>query len=284
MKYQTPNFKVGMGLHPSHFSYLEQQPSTDVAWFEATSEDYMSPSSHNMQLLKKIRQDYPVALHGCHLNIGSPTGPDAHYIKELRELIERSEPFLVSDHLCWTGGEQQSLHGLFPLPLNEESLRIVSQNIDTVQSQLKTNIALENIATYIDYAESEATEAEFISELCRRTGCNLVLDLGAHYVNAANHGHCPFKQLKNLPLSHVVQLHLSGPTETENYWLDKKASDVPSAIWDLLKYLAPQVRHLPIAIERQRNVPAFSDLEMEVIKASYLLENSHENERSAAFI
>jgi uncharacterized protein (UPF0276 family) len=284
MKYQSSNFKVGMGLNPSHFSFLEQQPLTDVAWFEASSEDYMSPLSRSMEVLKKIRHDYPVALHGSHLNIGNPKGVDANYIQELRNLIDRVEPFIVSDHLCWTGESDHNLHNFLPLPLNEETLQIVTENIDAVQSQLKMSIALENIATYVNYASSDHSELEFLKELARRTGCGLVLDLGALYVNSMNHGFCPRKYLQSLPLNQVVQVHLSGPTETESHWLDRKASEVTRPVWDLFKYVAPYVRHLPIGIERHRNIPDFSDLEMEVIKASFILENKNENERSTAFV
>lgn len=284
MKYHTSNFKVGMGLNPSHFSFLEQQPLTDVAWFEASSEDYMSSLSRSMEVLKKLRHDYPIALHGSHLNIGNPNGVDSHYIQELRNLIDRVEPFIVSDHLCWTGGAEHNMHSLLPLPLNDETLQVVSDNIDSVQSQLKMPIALENIATYVNYAHSDQSEIEFLGELSRRTGCGLVLDLGALYVNSMNHGFCPRRYLQSLPLNQVVQVHLSGPTETESYWLDRKASEVTRPVWDLFKLVAPHVRHLPIGIERQRNIPDFSDLEMEVIKASFILENNNENERSTAFV
>ncbi|QLY26143.1 DUF692 domain-containing protein [Bdellovibrio sp. KM01] len=284
MRYQTPNFKVGMGLHPSHFSYLEQHPLTDVAWFEAASEDYMNPLGRSMEVLENLRHDYPIALHGSHLNIGNPEGVDSSYLRELRDLIERVEPFLVSDHLAWTGGSRENLHGLFPLPLDQESLQVVCNNIDSVQSQLKTSIALENIATYVDFKNNEKSEAEFLGEVAKRTGCGLVLDLGALFVNSQNHGFNPHKYLQNLPLNKVVQVHLSGPTETESYWLDRKASEITRPIWDLFKYLTPHIRHLPIAIERHRNIPEFSELEMEVIKASFILENNNELERSTASV
>jgi uncharacterized protein (UPF0276 family) len=284
MRYQTPSFKVGMGLHPSHFSYLEQRPLTDVAWFEASSEEFMNPLSRSMEVLEKVRHDYPIALHGSHLNIGSPRGVDSEYLSELRNLIERVEPFIVSDHLCWTGGDRNNLHGLFPLPLNQESLQIVCNNIDSVQSQLKTSIALENIASYVNFTDNDSSEIEFISEISRRTGCGLVLDLGALFVNSKNHGFNPHKYLQIFPLNQLVQVHLSGPTETESHWLDKKASEITRPVWDLFKYLAPHIRHLPIATERHRNIPDFSELEMEVIKASFILENNNENERSTASV
>ncbi|WP_413586517.1 DUF692 domain-containing protein [Bdellovibrio sp. HCB274] len=284
MKYSTANFKVGMSLHNSHFAYLQSQPHTDVAWLEATTEEYLSSQGHALEVLKELRRDYPVALHGTHLNIGNPEGPDLGYLHSVRNLIENVEPFLVSDHLGWSGSHTHNMHSLLPLPYNEETLKVISDNIDVVQNHLKHPIALENIATYVNFADSDLGEVEFISELVRHTGCGLILDLSALFVNSVNHGFCPRTYLKHLPMSHVKQVHLSGPTETESHWLDKKATAITTPVWGLFQMLAPQIRHLPIAVERIKNVPDFNELEMEVIKASFILESSNDNQRSTAFV
>ncbi|WP_413577353.1 DUF692 domain-containing protein [Bdellovibrio sp. HCB290] len=284
MRYSPSNYKVGMSLHNSHFAYLQSQPHTDVAWLEATTEEYLSSQSHALEVLKKLRHDYPIALHGTYLNIGNPEGPDLRYLRSLRNLIENIEPFLVSDHISWSGSHAHNMHGLFPMPFNEESLQVVSTNIDIVQNHLKHSVTLENIATYVNFADSDMSEIEFISELARRTGCGIVLDLSALFVNSINHGFCPRTYLKQVPMNQVKQVHLSGPTETESHWLDKKATAITTPIWGLFQQLAPMIRHLPIAVERIKNVPDFNELEMEVIKASFILESSNDNQRSTAFV
>ncbi|WP_413580515.1 DUF692 domain-containing protein [Bdellovibrio sp. HCB288] len=284
MMHSRSNYKVGMMLHGAHFPYLQSEPHTDVAWLEGTTEDYLSPQSYSLEVLKKLRHDYPVALHGSHLNIGSPQGPDLNYLKALRTLNENIEPFLISDHLSWNGSSDLNMHNLLPLPWNEETLQVVCNNIDAAQSHLKTPIALENIATYVNYADSNQTEIEFISELARRTGCGLVLDLTALFVNSLNHGFCPGRFLQKVPMNQVKLVHLSGPTETESHWIDKKATAISTPVWELFKQMAPLIRHLPIGIERIKNIPDFNELEMEVIKASFILESSNDNQRSPAFV
>ncbi|MBO9666327.1 MAG: DUF692 domain-containing protein [Bdellovibrio sp.] len=284
MKYQSSSYRVGMGLHPSHYSYLEQRPATEVAWFAASSEKYLDSRGRALETLQQVRQDYPLALHGSGMNLGNAEGLHLDYLKKLRELIEQVEPFVVSDHVAWTGTSHHHLHDLLPLPHNEETLQVLARNIDLAQSQLKTALALENIASYVSYRSDDMSEWEFISELTCRTGCNLVLDLSAVMTNAHNHHFDPLKYLEHIPMDRVVQVNLAGPIKQGGSLYNTKATDVPNIVWELFKQVAPRIRHLPIAIEREQNIPEFSDLEMDVIKASFILENSYEVERSTELV
>lgn len=271
--------KVGLGLRPAHFSYLETRPQTNVAWLEAHTESFLNPQGRALSVLKTIRQDYPVALHGKSLNIGNPEGPRTDYLQGLRELINRTEPFLISDHLCWTGTSSQNFHDLLPLPFTEETVQIIVNNIDLVQSFLRRPLVLENISNYISFKHSYLTEWEFISEVSKRSGCGLLLDLNNIYINSHNHGFDPHYYLNHIPMDRVVQVHISGPTRYGDFLYESHSNDVPAPVWDLLKQLAPNVRHLPILIERDSDIPDFQTLEKEVLKATQVLEIPDESER-----
>lgn len=273
--------KVGLGLRPPHYTYLEQRPSTDVAWLEAPSEDYLTSRGRPLEMLSFLRQDYPLALHGSSLNIGNPDGLRLDYLQKLRDLIDRVDPFIVSDHLCWTGSTSQNLHDLLPLPFTEDSLATVVNNIDFVQNFLHRTLVIENVSTYISYRNNEMMEWDFISEVSRRSGCSLLLDLNNIYVNAYNHSYDPRYFLNHLPVDKIAQVHMAGPTDYGEFLFDTHSTEIPKQVWELFEVMAPQIRHLPISIERDDDIPEFHQLEHEVKKAVLILENSYEFERSS---
>ncbi len=272
--------KVGLGLRPIHFSFLEGRPSTEVSWFEAQTETYIHQRGRNLEALRTIRQDYPVALHGVSMNIGSPEGLRIDYLQGLRELIERVDPFIVSDNMAWSSLDGHNLHSLLPMPFTEDSLQTLVNNIDFVQNFLRRPLVLKNISTYISYHHSNMTEWDFVAEVSRRSGCALLVDLNNVYVNSHNYGYDAHYYLNHIPMERVAQIHLSGSSDYGDLLYDSRSTQIPTPVWDLLTSLAPQIRHLPVLIERDEDIPDFSELEAEVIKAATILENTHEAERS----
>lgn len=284
MRSQFLSHKIGMGLRPSHYPYLEEQPTTEVAWFEAISENYMDSRGRPLEILAAIRKDYPLALHGVSMNIGSSSGVRLDYLNKLRELIDRVEPFIVSDHICWTGTAQKNMHDLLPLPYTQESLQQVVENIDFVQNYLHRPLVLENVSTYLSFRGNEMSEWEFVSEISKRSGCGLLLDINNIYVNAFNHDFAAQEYLEAIPLERVAQIHLAGHANRGTYLFDTHAEDIPEGVWDLFKNLASKVRHIPICIERDDNIPSFQEMETEILKAAYILENSYEAQQRPIFV
>lgn len=272
--------KVGLGLRAPHYNYLEQRPQTEVAWFEAQSETYLDSRGRPIEMLQLIRQDYPVALHGVSMNIGNPEGVRLDYLQKLRDLIERVDPFIVSDHLCWTGSTEMNLHDLLPLPFTDDSVATLVNNIDAVQNFLRRPLILENVSTYISYRRSDMNEWDFISEVSRRSGCGILLDLNNVHINSHNHGFDPRYYLNHIPMDRVAQVHVAGASDYGGFLFDTHSTEISSEVWDLFKMMAPQIRHLPILIERDDDIPDFHELEVEVMKAVFILENSYEADRS----
>ncbi|MGE3975903.1 MAG: DUF692 domain-containing protein, partial [Bdellovibrionales bacterium] len=219
---------------------------------------------------------YPVALHGVALSIGSDQGLNLDYLKKLKKLVDRVDPLIVSDHLCWSQAPQGSSHDLLPLPMTHESLKRIVENLDVVQTCLGRNILLENISYYFQYKNSDFEEADFITEVCRRSGCDLLLDVNNVYVNSVNHGFEARLFLDRLPLEKVKQLHLAGPSQEEGYLFDTHSTPVPKEVWSLFQYLTKKNLKAPVIIEWDQDIPAFQVLESEIKEVLQYLTMPHE--------
>lgn len=276
--------KVGLGLRSAHYSYLETNPVTTAGCFEALTEQYLDSRGKPHEFLMKIRQEYPIALHGMSLNVGSSEGVNRTYLAQLVRLAEQVEPFIISDHLSWTGSSKHHLHSLLPLPYTYETLDVLSANIDLVQSVLRRPLALENITNYLLNQHNEMSEVEFINLLTKRTGCQLLLDLNSVYNNSLNHDFDAETYVRSLDASKIAQIHLAGATETDSVFIDNHGQEVSPELWALFLKIAPAVRHLPVIIERDRNIPHFQELEKEISKAIHLMESTDEIERNPALV
>src|SRR5262249_6805764 len=143
-----PNLGVGIGLRPCHYhQVLSQRPP--IPWFEVISENFIGTrgalGGRPLEILERVRQGYPVVLHGVSLNIGSVDRVRLDYLSRLKSLAKRIEPAWVSDHLCWTGVQGENLHDLLPLPYTEDVVRYVADRVAQVQDVLGRRILLENV-------------------------------------------------------------------------------------------------------------------------------------------
>lgn len=273
--------KVGLSLHQQHYSLIENEKPQAATWLEFHSDDFLDSRNRTLQIAR-LRQDLPVSLHGKSLNIGCPEGVRLDYLQKLKNLVDEVEPFAVSDNICWTGMASQNFHDFLPLPFTEESLGVLTQNIDFVQNYLRRPIILANVASYLRFTDNEMSEWEFITELSRRSGCGILLDVTALYINAINHQFDALKFLKSIPIEQISQLRLSGPTTREGYLLDERKEAVPEVIWSLLRVLAAQVSHIPLVIDHKTDTGNFKALDIEVLKAAFILENSYDTQRNTS--
>ncbi len=270
-----PQPKIGVGLRPTHYPYLEPRPQTHVTWFEAISENYMDTKGRPLDMLELIREDYPVALHGVSLSIASAEGLSSRYLKNLRNLIERIDPFIVSDHLCWTGLQQHNLHDLLPIPFTNEALNLIIDHVDQVQNTLQRPILLENVSTYIRCSEADYTEWEFLAEVSKQSGCQILLDVNNLYVNAYNHGFDPYEFLTGMPTRIIGQVHLAGYTDMGTHLFDTHSKPVYPEVWDLYSSLIARAPDVPVLLEWDEDIPEFPQLEAEALKAARIWNDHH---------
>ncbi len=257
---------VGVGLRPSHYQWvLENRPKVD--WFEGISENFMAGGGRPRRVLEKVRENYPVAIHGVSLSIGAVDPISPEYLKRLQELIRWLDPFIVSDHLCWTTYGGRNSHELLPLDYSDEELSRVRQRVMRVQETLGRELLLENPSAYVSFARNEMSEAEFYSELCRATGCKILLDLNNAFVNYKNLGTDPRAYLRELPSRSVAQFHLSGHSVLPDIRIDTHDEPVAPEVWNLYREAIGFWPRTPTLIEWDDRLPEFPVLMAEAEKA-----------------
>ncbi|WP_439815414.1 MNIO family bufferin maturase [Zavarzinia sp. CC-PAN008] len=256
----------GLGVRPVHYAeILEGAPRID--WFEALSENYMVPGGRPPAMLMRVRERFPVVLHGVSLSIGSTDPLDRAYLDRLAALVEQVQPELVSDHLCWTGVGGTQIHDLLPLPYSEEALAHVAARVHQVQDYLKRPLMLENVSAYVGYRQSEMTEWEFLSGLVARTGCQLLLDVNNIYVSAFNQGFDALAFLEGVPAAAVRQIHLAGHSNEGDVLIDTHDHPVCEEVWALYGTAMRRLGPVPTMIERDADIPPLAELEAELDRA-----------------
>lgn len=249
----------GLGLRPPHFNeFLERGDLVDFV--EVISENFMVPGGRPLHVLDRVRERYPVAMHGVSMSIGSADGVKLDYLRRLKTLADRVDPLWVSDHLCWTGVEGFNSHDLLPMPYTEEAMDLVCANIARAQDVLERPILMENASTYLTFADDQMTEWEFISEMCRRTGCYLLLDVNNIYVSGTNHGFDMDAYLAGIPADRVRQMHLAGHSQGRELLIDTHDEPVPDPVWALYKKAVERFGSRATMIERDDNIPPLADL------------------------
>jgi uncharacterized protein (UPF0276 family) len=254
MSVARPILGHGVGLRPRHFGrLLAERPPVD--WMEAVSENYLAPGGRPVAALEKVRRDVPVALHGVSLAIGSTAALDRPYLAALRALIDRIQPAIVSDHLCWGRHGGRYVHDLWPLPFTEEALAHVVERVGCVQEALGRQILLENVSSYLAFRESEMSEWEFLGEIARRADCGILLDVNNIYVTARNHGFSASDYIDGVPPDRVAQFHLAGHSDKGAYLFDSHDALVPDAVWDLYRAAVARFGAVPSLIEWDDHIP-----------------------------
>lgn len=262
----TPFHGFGFGLRPPHYeAFLATPPPVDFV--EVISENFMVDGGRPLDVLRRVREQLPVALHGVSLNIGAADGIDPAYVRRLRQLADRVDPLWVSDHLCWTGIDGFNSHDLLPLPYSEEALAIVCANVDRVQDLLGRALLLENPSTYVAFPGAAMTEAAFLSAMCQATGCYLLLDINNIYVSATNHGFDTAAWFEELPWERVRQVHLAGHSQGEHLLIDTHDAPVPAPVWDLYARACERMGDVATMIERDDHIPPLPELLDEVAAA-----------------
>lgn len=267
--------RAGLGLKHEHFlEVLETSP--DIGFFEVHAENYMVAGGPFHHYLGLIREQYPLSLHGVGLSIGGEDPLDREHLARLAALIERYQPHSFSEHLAWSSHGPVFLNDLLPLAYDSATLQRVCEHVDQVQSTLKRPMLLENPSTYLQFQRSTLDETDFISEVIRRTGCGLLLDVNNVYVSCINHQRDPLAYLDALPLHAVGEIHLAGFAEDtdslgDRLLIDDHGAPIDNAVWQLYEKVLTQVGSVATLIERDNQVPAFSVLLAEAQQAEWHL-------------
>ena len=254
-----PYLGYGLGLRKDHFeTVLAERP--DVDWFEIISENYMVDGGKPLHYLDRIREHYPMVMHGVSLSIGSTAPLDQDYLRRLKALIERVEPEWFSDHLCWTGVHGVNLHDLMPLPYTEEAVQHVADRISRVQDFIGRQMLLENVSSYVSYRDSQMSEAEFYCAVVERADCLMLLDINNIYVSGFNHNFDPYTYLAAMPGERVWQFHLAGHTHEDDIIIDTHDHPIADPVFELYAAAVRRFGRVSTMIERDDHIPPLAEL------------------------
>ena len=258
---------TGIGLRQPHYrEVFERLPA--LAFLEVHSENFFLDGGASMNALERARAAYPISLHGVGLSLGSADRLAEEHLAKLKRLVDRVEPALVSEHLCWGGVGGVHFNDLLPLPHTGETLALLANRIDRVQATLKRRILVENLSAYVEFRDSDMTETAFLAELARRTGCGLLLDINNLYVNAINFGFDPVERLAELDASAIGQIHLAGHTVADDCLIDTHGSLVSEPVWSLYAHACGRFGPKPTLIEWDTDLPALDVLLSEAARAN----------------
>jgi uncharacterized protein (UPF0276 family) len=257
---------AGVGLRAPHYHrFLQERPA--VGWLEVHSENFLARSGWDWHVLCELRHDYPLSLHGVGLGLGSARGFPEHHLERIRQLVDAVQPMLVSEHLSWGAVQGRQLHDLLPVTLDRAALALVAERVCRVQDVLRRQILLENVSAYVRFRGDAMSEAEFLAELVRLTGCGVLLDVNNLYVNQRNHEEDALAALAALPLGCVGEIHLGGHLETEHALIDHHGAAVAEPVWSLYRAALGRFRRVPTLIEWDTEIPALEVLLREAAEA-----------------
>jgi uncharacterized protein len=251
--------RFGLGLRRPHYASFVDG-SAPVDFVEVISENFMVDGGRPLATLARVREHYPVALHGVSMAVGSALGTQPAYLARLKALADRIDPLFVSDHLCWTGASGFNSHDLLPLPYTAEALLVAARNIGRAQEHLGRRILIENPSSYVTFAESTFSEAEFLAELCAVSGCGLLLDVNNVFVSARNHGFDPLGFIEAISGCDVLQIHLAGHDPAGELIIDTHDRKVCDEVWELYRHVASRFPHAATMIERDDDIPPLEEL------------------------
>lgn len=260
----SPGF--GLGLRTAHYQDFLASPQR-VDWLEIVTDNFLVAGGKPLVVLEAIRRDYPIAMHGVAMSIGSAEGLDLDYLARVKELARRVEPMWISDHLCWTGSAGRVLHDLYPMPYTEESARLVIAQIRQAQDVLERRLVIENVSSYVRFSSSSETEWAFLAHVLEEADCELLLDVNNVYVSSINHGFSAQAYLDGLPAACVRQIHLAGHSKAGDHIIDTHDHPVSPEVWALYAAACRRFPQVATMIERDDNIPPLATLVEELDQA-----------------
>ena len=262
---------VGVGLRAAHYEdFLSCK--RDVGWLEVHSENYFGAGGHDLHVLRRLRADYPVSLHGVGLALGSAQAESGRHLARLKALVEAMQPALVSEHVCWGRAFGRHLNDLLPLPYTEEALALMAERVSALQEALGRRVLVENVSSYLEYRVSDIPEGEFVGELARRSGCGVLLDVNNLYVNQLNHGSDALAAMRAIPVEAVAEIHLAGHLVTDSCVIDTHSDRVAEPVWRLYQAALERFGAVATLIEWDTDIPPLDVLLDEAQRARSMQE------------
>ena len=264
---------AGIGLRAPHYrEVLETLP--ELGWVEVHNENFFGGGAP-LRTLLKVREHYPVSLHGVGMGLASTAPLDQAHLSALQQLCEAVQPVAVSEHLCWNAADGMVINDLLPFPYTREALSHVTNRINQVQEKLGRQLLVENLSSYLSFRHSEMTEGEFLAELVKRTGCGILFDVENLHVNVRNLGVDADAFIKAIPADAVKEYHMAGYSIIDGCLVDTHNHPVYPEVWKLYEQVLQHIGPRPTLIEWDSDIPALSVLMGEAAKAQQRMEKCY---------
>lgn len=265
---------VGLGFKPQHFEDAANCPAVGH-WYEVHPENYMVPGGPRLAMLAALRERYPLSLHGVGLSLAGDAPPAVDHLARLRALIDRFDPFVVSEHLAWSAVDGAYFPDLLPFPRTRQALARIADNIDQTQNALGRTILIENPSLYLRLDGHELSETDFLAELVQSTGCGLLVDVNNVFISARNLRFDAEAYLDAIPADAVGEIHLAGHVADarmgERLLIDTHGAEIAEPVWRLYEQFVRRIGPRPTLIERDDNIPSFKHLMQERTRAAHIL-------------
>ncbi len=268
--------RPGVGYKPQHFNQILGDAGT-VAWLEIHAENYMGDGGRPLAQLRHLAERFPLSVHGVGLSIGGEGPLDRDHLQRLKHLCGWLNPASFSEHLAWSTHDSAFLNDLLPLPYTPATLARVADHVDQVQETVGRRMLLENPSVYLDFAETEMDEIDFLTGIARRTGCGLLLDVNNVFVSATNRQADPYDYINRFPHALVGEIHLGGHDQDQDdhgapLLIDSHGSEVTDPVWALYDHAIRAGGARPTLIEWDNDVPDWPVLAAEAARAARLLD------------
>ncbi len=252
---------LGIGWRPELALAIERRET--LGFIEVTAEniqlDDIPPA-----LTRMVTRGVPVIVHGLSLSLGGAERPDPRRLDHLARVAERLNARLVSEHLAFVRADGLEAGHLLPVPRTREALEVIVDNVAWAKSLLPFPLALENIATLVEWPGAEMDEASFLAELLGRTDTGLLFDVSNMYANARNGGWDPVSALARLPLDRLAYVHVAGGTVRDDLYHDTHAHPIGAGPLAFLEELCSRIEPPGVMLERDDAFPRGDELDAEL--------------------
>ncbi|MDT7713953.1 MAG: uncharacterized protein QOG46_2897 [Pseudonocardiales bacterium] len=222
-----------------------------------------------------------VVPHGVSLSLGGAERPDRARLAHLASVAERVGAPLVSEHIAFVRAGGREAGHLLPVPRTREALAILGENVAIAQEALPVPLALEHVASLVEWPGAEMDEAAFVSELIERTGALLLLDLSNLYANAHNHGWDALESLARFPLERIAYVHVGGGTFRDGVYHDTHAHPVVPEVLRLVEELFALADAPGFLLERDDDFPSDEELTAELLAIADAVRHGSEHRAHA---
>ena len=268
--------RPGVGYKPQHFADILNN-AHPVEWLEIHAENYMGDGGRPLAQLRHLAERFPMSVHGVGLSIGGEGPLNADHLARLKHLCGWLNPASFSEHLAWSTHEGEFLNDLLPLPYTARTLACVADHVDQVQSVVGRRMLLENPSVYVDFTESDMDEIDFLTEIARRTGCGLLLDVNNVFVSCTNRQTDANAYIDRFPHHLVGEIHLGGHDEDHDdmgtpLLIDSHGAEVADPVWALYDRAIQKGGPRPTLIEWDNDVPDWATLAAEAGRAALILD------------